>query len=403
MRQRWLMLLLGWFAQVASCGFLYGIPSLIPALRQQEAFSLSGAGAVAAAPVIGLTVALIGWGALVDRFGERFVLAIGLGLSAVLIVVAVWLVHGVAALVTLLGLAGATAASVNAASGKLVLGWFGAAERGRAMAFRQTAQPVGVALSALGLPALGAAQGFRIALLLPACLMLLATVLVATFARDPSTDGTAAARGSAASPYRGSSVLPRLHAASTLLVVPQFAISAFALEYLVREGRWSPLAAGALVAAFQLAGAGGRIGAGWWSDHVGSRLRPMRTLAVACAAVLLLFSLGDLLAPWLAIVALGLGAIVTVADNGLAFASVAEIAGPRWAGRALGAQNAAQNISASLTPPLLGALIGMTGYGWGFVFASLFPLLAIFATPVAREPRWPAPGAAPVSGRSGTG
>lgn len=56
-----------------------------------------------------------------------------------------------------------------------------------------------------------------------------------------------------------------------------------------------------------------------------------------------------------------------------------------WAGRALGTQNTAQNIAGSLTPPLLGALIGGAGYGLGFAIAAVFPLLAIGATPFAAE------------------
>ncbi len=43
-----------------------------------------------------------------------------------------------------------------------------------------------------------------------------------------------------------------------------------------------------------------------------------------------------------------LATVISVADNGLAFTSVAEIGGPFWAGRAMGAQNTAQS---SVRPP----------------------------------------------------
>jgi sugar phosphate permease len=42
---------------------------------------------------------------------------------------------------------------VFAASGRLVLGWFGPGERGLAMGLRQTAQPLGTMLAAAILPA----------------------------------------------------------------------------------------------------------------------------------------------------------------------------------------------------------------------------------------------------------
>ncbi len=54
---------------------------------------------------------------------------------------------------------------------------------------------------------------------------------------------------------------------------------------------------------------------------------------------------------------------VTVADNGLAFTSVAEMAGPSWAGRALG------------------ALIGLVGYPFAFAAVALLPAAAIPLTP----------------------
>jgi MFS family permease len=135
----------------------------------------------------------------------------------------------------------------------------------------------------------------------------------------------------------------------------------------------------------QLLGAAGRIGSGVWSDRVSSRLVPMRQLAVASALVMLAVALGDRLSESWVVAMLVVGAVVTVADNGLGFTATAELAGSAWAGRALGAQNTAQNIASSLTPPLLGGLISARGYPMGFFIAALFPLVAIALTPVRAE------------------
>jgi MFS family permease len=112
----------------------------------------------------------------------------------------------------------------------------------------------------------------------------------------------------------------------------------------------------------------------------------MRQLAVGATLVLLSFALGDLVAPWLAIASLAVGAVVSVADNGLAFTAVAEIAGSSWSGRALGIQNTGQNVVSSLAPIVLGAIIGGSGYAVGFAAAALAPVLAIGVTPVRDEP-----------------
>jgi MFS family permease len=174
-----------------------------------------------------------------------------------------------------------------------------------------------------------------------------------------------------------------------VLVVPQFAVSAFVLEYLVTDRHWPVLVAGRLVFAMQVAGAAGRIGAGVWSDRVGSRLRPIRQIAVASALSIVAIAIGDATHSWFVVVAFAVGAVVTVTDNGLGFTAAAEIAGPRWAGRALGAQNTAQNVAAIVTPPLLGVLIEGSSYAWGFVFAAIFPVLAVALVPLAKRPRKP--------------
>jgi sugar phosphate permease len=379
---RWLILGFGLAAQASTAAFLYGIPTLIPELRDEYHLTLAGAGWVVAAPTIGLLCTLIAWGAAADRYGERKVMVIGLGLTTLFISLAVP-ISNLGARTVLLGLAGAASGSVNAASGRVVLGWFGPRERGIAMGARQTAQPLGVGLAALVLPLIGTKFGVGWALVFPAGFCFLAVVLVFAFVVDPPRQlaATAVASGS---PYR-SPTLFRLHAASTLLVVPQFAVSAFTLTYLVTERHWTSTQAGRLIFAFQVLGAAGRLAAGWWSDRADSRLGPMRIVAGVSALSMLAVALGDHTGSPLVIGALGVAAVISVADNGLGFTAAAELAGTAWAGRALGAQNTAQNVASALTPPLLGALIGGAGYASGFAVTAIFPVLAMFATPVTAE------------------
>jgi len=188
-----------------------------------------------------------------------------------------------------------------------------------------------------------------------------------------------------ASPYRNSWLLQRIHLASTMLVVPQFAVATFTLIYLVEQRHWDAAVAGRWVFAFQAAGAGGRIVAGVWSDRVRSRLRPMRQLAVASALLMAGLALGSALTAGWIVAVFGFTAVVTVADNGLAYVSVAEVAGPFWAGRALGAHNTLQNVAAIASAPMLAAVIGESRYAWAFALTAVFPLLAIPLTPVGSE------------------
>ena len=384
MPSRWTVLGVGTAAQAATCSFLYGVPMLIPALTRQEHLSLLAAGVLSSAPIAGLLVTLILWGAAADRSGERGVITVGVGLAGLLLAL-VPLAPGPLTTALILAAAGAAGASVNAASGRLVMGWFPRAERGFAMGTRQTAQPLGVALAALALPPLATAFGPRAALLFPAGCCVAAATAVWFLVRDPARPHPDATRVAPRSPYRGARMLPRVHLASALLVVPQFAVASFTLAYLAGERHWDPAVAGRWIVAFQVAGAAGRIASGVWSDRVASRLRPMRQLAVASAVVMLGLAAGAWAHTAWIVLAFAAGAVVTVADNGLAYTAVAELAGGAWAGRALGVQNTVQNVAAVATAPALAAVIDGAGYPLAFAVVAAAPLLAIAVTPVRGE------------------
>jgi sugar phosphate permease len=381
--RRWAILAVGTLTQAATCSFIYGIPMLVPSLRSHDGLSLFAASIVVSAPIVGLLLTLIIWGAAADRYGERVVIASGTGLAALLLA-ATMLVHSAIWLSVLLALAGAAGASVNAASGRMIMGWFSVRERGFAMGTRQTAQPLGVALAAVALPSVARRHGPEVALVLPAGFCAVMALAVTLIVVNPPPRPRAAG-DPAGSPYREPSALWRVHAASALLVVPQFAVASFTLVFLVGERHWDAVSAGRLVFAFQATGAVGRIGAGVWSDRVGSRLGPMRQLALASALLMIGLAVGAATGGAWIVVVFGLAAVVTVADNGLAYTSVAELAGPAWSGRALGVHNTGQNVVAVLTAPVLAAIIGGPGYAAGFAIAALCPLIAIPLTPVRAE------------------
>ena len=130
------------------------------------ALSLSRAGLIAAAPTLGFLVSLIAWGAVVDRIGERRVLVIGLSVTALASAGAA-LSPSFALLGVFLVLGGMAASSANAASGRVVVGWFPPERRGLAMGIRQMALPLGVAFAALTVPQIAESHGVGWALALP--------------------------------------------------------------------------------------------------------------------------------------------------------------------------------------------------------------------------------------------
>ncbi len=379
--RRWSLLSIALFATLFANVFINGVAFLIPTLHRDYGLDLALAGLVSAMPKLGMVPTLIPWGYIVDRAGERFTLWVGSALTAAAALGAA-LSHSLVMVGLFLFLGGMAAASSNSASGRLVVGWFPAEQRGLAMGIRQTAQPLGVGLGALVMPQLADSRGIGAALLFPAALCAVAAVVCAVSVIDPPRPPRAEAPPEdLANPYRGSQLLWRIHAVSVLLVVPQALVWTFALVWLMSEHGWSPASAGLLVTVSQILGALGRIAAGRWSDRMGARLRPIRIIAAAAAASMVLLALTDVIDSVFSIAALIAASVVTVSDNGLAFTAIAEIAGPFWSGRALGAQNTSQLLMTGLTPPVFGALIGVAGYPVAFAVCALFPVLAIPLVP----------------------
>lgn len=366
--------------------FINGAAFLIPTLHSERGLDLAAAGLIASLPSFGMVATLIGWGYVVDRIGERIVLSVGAALTAAAAFAAAS-VDSLVAVGVFLFLGGMAAASSNAASGRLVVGWFPPHQRGLVMGIRQTATPLGVGLGALVIPQLAAGHGVSAALLFPAIVCAVSAVISAVGVLDPPRPPRAEAPAEdLANPYRGSATLTRIHALSVLLVVPQALIWTFTLVWLITDRGWSPTSAGILVGCTQVLGAGGRIAAGYWSDRVGRRLKPIRTIAVVAAVTMGLLALTDWLDSPLSIGFMLMASAITVSDNGLAFTAIAEIAGPFWSGRALGTQNTSQHLASAVAAPLFGGLIGVAGYPVAFAVCALFPLAAIPLVPVHADP-----------------
>ncbi len=386
---RWLMLSVSMTGQVAGTLFVNAAPFLIPYLVRERGLSLVQAGFVASAPLLGITLTLFAWGIVVDRLGERFSMVSGLGLVTVAALAAAWS-DSVVALAAFLFIGGAAGGSTNSASGRIVVGWFPPNRRGLAMGIRQTGLPLGVGLAAVLVPNLVAARGLTTTLLVVAAACAVGTVLCAALIVDPPRPDRDAAESQQhlANPYRGDRRLVRIHLVSIMLVVPQFTVWTYMLVWLIDTKDWTTHWASILVALTQLLGAAGRIGVGAWSDRVGSRLMPLRQVAIVAAVTMLL--LGATEATPAAVVLIVLATVVTVADNGLAFTAVAEIGGPFWSGRAMGIQNTGQYLVSAVVPPVVGGLITGFGYGWAFAIVAIFPLAAIALVPVRDESSAPA-------------
>src|SRR5439155_23573771 len=132
----------------------------------------------------GMMVSLRPSGIVADRTGERVVVVAGATGAAAALAALGWS-GSFLWLVGLLAVAGVFGASVNAASGRAVLSWFGRAERGLALGIRQTAIPLGGTVAAASLPWVARADGLRTAFISLAVGCLVAAAAGGFWMRDP--------------------------------------------------------------------------------------------------------------------------------------------------------------------------------------------------------------------------
>ncbi|WP_018023745.1 MFS transporter [Corynebacterium ulceribovis] len=370
--------------QVGASLFHMGVPYLIPALTA-TGLALPTAALVTSLPAIGIVLTLVLWGWVVDRTGERFVLGLGLSLTAVsgALAAAGAFLDQLLMLAFGLLLSGMAAASVNSASGRVVSGWYPPHQRGLAMGIRQMAQPLAAGLGALVLPFVAANYSIGWALVTATSYTAVVALACILIIRDPDRPerGSEAEALAAASPYQGSNYLMRIHMTSALLSAPQSTVGSFMLVWLMSLG-WTPGTAGALVTISQFLGAGGRALGGFISDRVHSRMRPIRWVAGGTFLSAVVVAGASWLG-WteLAVVAMVCLSVGAVADNGLAFTAVAEYAGPLWSGRSMGLQNTFQNIVYSAAPPVAGLLVGAVGFPAMWALLAVSPAAAFVLVP----------------------
>ena len=383
-RYRWVVLGVGTGAQATVSAAMFSVAVLAPQLRAHFDLTIGQVGIALAAFGIGMTPTLLPWGLLADRVGERVVLPLGLGASAFALA-GVGFARSYHELLLLLVVAGALSASVNAASGRAVMQWFAPTQRGLALGIRQTNVPLGGFVAALALPPLADAVGLGWTFVAVAAACAVGALAGALLLRSP-VGGSAddAAPLAVSSPLRQRSIW-LISWGSGLIIVGQVATMSFTVLFL-HDGRgFSPGAAALVLAASQVLGAGFRIAAGHWSDSLGSRIVPLRRLAVGVSIGLVLVGVFAHAPGWVLVPVLILAGGIGLSWNGLSFVAAAEMAGAAASGAALGFQQTILGIAGIAAPIGFAALVSGTSWQVAFVVAALFPLLGwLVFRPLAR-------------------
>jgi sugar phosphate permease len=367
---RWAVLGAGTVAQASFSTVSFAIAVLAPALREEYGLSLTEIGVVLAAEWVGLTFALLPWGFAVDRFGERWTLSAGLTVCAGFLTAAAYS-SSFEALVLFLGLAGIAGGSVQSGSGRAVMRWFAASERGLALGVRQTAVPIGGAIAALVLPLL---ETPRAGLLFVAGFVLAGAVLGALVLRAGTEEHLEPADVEITLRDR------RLWVAcwgSGLYLVAQVAMMGFVVLFLHDEHGFSTGEAAAVFAAGQVLASALRIGVGRWSDVLGSRVGPLRLIGVVIAVSLGLVAALAETSSWVLVPVLAAAIGFSMAWNGLSYTIAAELGGRR-SGAAIGFQQTVLSAIGVAAPVAFAAVVSASSWAAAFGLAALFPLVGVW-------------------------
>jgi sugar phosphate permease len=377
---RWVILAAAIAAMSSYAVLYFGLSSLGPAISADLDVNEGHLGLILSAPLAGMAVAILGWAELVDRFGERPVLAVGLT-GAGLSILAAGTADDAATLAGLLFLSGLFGGA-SLYGLRAIAAWFPPPRRGLAISSGQASIMLGSALGAAILPTLADDLPLDEAFLLVGGICLAAAVASGVFLRStPEEVARRAAPRESGGPGRLSVLrdrrIPGASLAGALVQLPSTALLSFAPLLLVTQSGESPAAAGGVVSVALVMAAAVRPVAGWVSDRPPGRLVTMLVLAAGTAVALLGLAVasesGTALTAALVVVAMMIG----FAGNGVSAAAVSDFAPPGMIGHALSIRLISYMVANTIGPALLGVLIStFDGYAIPLALMAVPPICA---------------------------
>lgn len=348
---------------VANVGPL-GIPAIASLIRDDFGLSLAQAGSFLSAYYVGPILMSLPAGTLSDQWGIARTLVLGqLVIAAGLLAVSAAPTYPL--LIFLMIGAGFGYGMLNPTSTKAVMAWFPPSQRATVVGLKQVGLPFGGALGAALLPALAVAVGWRLAVVVAAGLPLLTGLASIGLYRDPPD--VPPPQPGAAGVVRAV-LLSRdlwLVALSTLVFAGMQTVwLAFLVLYLRDIVGLPLLVASRYLALAQIAGMAGRVVFGLLSDRVFRGNRRLPLALAGCGSTVCSLAIAGTGPGTPALVLIALAVVFGFAGvgwNGVQHTLMAELAGPRSAGTALGLGLAVSSVGVTLGPIVFGWCVEWAG------------------------------------------
>jgi MFS transporter, ACS family, hexuronate transporter len=390
-RRRWVILAVIVLAQtMANVGPL-GIPAIASLIRDDFDLTLTQAGSFLSVYYLGPVTMSFFAGMLADRWGTAKTLVLGQSLIAGgLLAASAAPSYGV--LLVLLGLAGVGYGTLNPASTTAAMSWFPPKQRATVVGLKQVGLPFGGMLGAVLMPALALRLGWREAIVAAALLIVACAVLSFVVYHDPPGEALqrrAAGEGGAVAAVLRSRDLWLVASATLIFAAMQTVWMAFLALYLQTVVGLALLAASRYLALAQAGGVLRRVAFGVLSDRTfrGRRRTPLAIAGCGSAVCSLVIAFtGPGAGPWLLTPLALVFGFFGIGWNGVQHTMMAELAGPRAAGTAVGLGLAVSSLGVMLGPPVFGRCVTAAGgYRGPWIGLSIVMLAGLALLAVVRE------------------
>ncbi|ELZ95209.1 major facilitator superfamily transporter [Haloferax mucosum ATCC BAA-1512] len=360
----------GWQTAASLC--YYTIFAATGFIRDEFVISESLVGVFVTAGLLGYTLVLFPSGAAVDGYGEKPVMVVGLlALAIALVGVSLSPPSYALLLVTAALLGGAYSTAMPASNRGIVA----AAPTGRtnlAMGLKQVGVTVGSGASSLIITGIAVVAAWQVGFWLIAAVAVGYALVFAT--RYDGNAGTGRLERPRLGGLRDNRAYVALVAAALFIGASIFSMLGYTVLYVQDVVGRGPAIAGGVLAATQVTGSIGRIGAGSLADRLGGARGAATVALVQLAGSVGLFALlvgtGRSLVMTVGIfVALGL---TIHGSTGVFYSCLSAVVDDGDIGAATAGGQTALNVGGLLAPPLFGGAVEFVGYGagWGFVAGS---------------------------------
>ena len=371
-------------------------PAIAPFVRDQFDLTTVEVGLFAALVFFGAMIASVPAGHLTDRLGAPVMLAMAqAGVAGGVAIAAV----APSRLLFMAGIAiaGLAYGGVNPPTNVIASDAIPRKHLALFLSIKQTGVPIGALVASVALPSIAESVGWRVSLLVPVAVLLVASGLALTLVRSEASALRNTNRDRPPGDVDESSPAPSLPPTALygfVMAGVQLSVVGYLTVFLVDDQGFTPTNAGFALGAMLAAGVAGRLVWGAVSDrYFRSHATVLAMAGLGSAVGLFLLLIGTIPTLWASIVVIG---FCGVGWNGVYLALVADRATLGTLGRATGSALLFIYAGVVLLPPLFGAIHEVLG-SWPGTWAIAVAMVLVATLAMVLAPRRISPRLSPQS------